>query len=282
MTSLDAEAQDAIDAALSKWRQGDCVVGDQWFVHRFSPDSPLTQAAAAIAAEGTDVAEDAVAGLVVLTQTCDIVRSCKDRQYLEVAPLVEVDDQVLRESERGRRPRYAFVPGVADRRLVADLDRVMTIEKAIAAKWDRVLGSGTDSEARSFAQALARKRSRFAFPDDFSLAIEKLHDRLLEKHDKQTREGQALRSLREIRVQASPSWNSKDVELILWFIREPDATDFDGTGWDELLEDWLKMIPATGRYRSVEGAVVALDDLTARDYVDSDPLDLDFVTTRVT
>ena len=41
----------------------------------------------------------------------------------ETSRLVEVGDQVLREIERGRRPNYGFIPGVADCRLVADLDR---------------------------------------------------------------------------------------------------------------------------------------------------------------
>jgi hypothetical protein len=35
-----------------------------------------------------------------------------------------------------------------------------------------------------------------------------------------------------------------------------------------------------GRLRSVEGVVTSLDDLTARDYVESDPLDLDHLSAR--
>ncbi len=282
MTPPNAESQNAVDAALANWRQGDCAVGEQWFVHRFAPALPLTAAASAIAQQGTDIAEDLVAGFAVLTQTCDIVRSCKDRQYLEVAPLVEVEEQILREIERGRRPCYAFVPGVAARRLVVDLDRVMTVEKAIAAGWERVPGCDSDETARAFAQALARKRSRFAFPDDFSVLVGKLHERLLEKHDKRSNEGEALRSLREIRVHASPSWDSDSIELMFLCIRSQAAEDFNGTRWDELLEAWLSLVPAVGRYRSVDGVVVALDDLTARDYIDSDPLDLDYVTIRST
>jgi hypothetical protein len=42
----------------------------------------------------------------------------------------------------------------------------------------------------------------------------------------------------------------------------------------------LKRIPATGRFTDVDGVVVTLDDLTARDYVESDPLDLDHLSGR--
>ena len=35
-----------------------------------------------------------------------------------------------------------------------------------------------------------------------------------------------------------------------------------------------------GRFRSVDGVITSLDDLTARDYVESDPLDLDHLSAR--
>jgi len=43
---------------------------------------------------------------------------------------------------------------------------------------------------------------------------------------------------------------------------------------------WLKRVPAAGRFATVDGAVLTLDDLTARDYVESDPLDLDHLSSR--
>ncbi len=70
------ERRSSVNAALTKWRQGDCVVGDQWFVHRLAPDIPLTQEAAEAAKEGGDLAEAEVRGFVVISQTCDLVRSC--------------------------------------------------------------------------------------------------------------------------------------------------------------------------------------------------------------
>jgi len=280
VTSPDAEIKDPIDADLASWRQGDCVVGEHWFVHRFSPAVPLTEAAKAAAVEGVDIAETPESGLVVLTQTCDIVRPSARRSFVEVAPLVEVDEQDLRMIERGHRPQYAFIPGVADQRLVADLDRVMTVEKAVVVGWKRVPGCESDEARRYLAQALARKRARFAFPDDFSPCMRRLQERLLDKHDRDSTEGQALRSLQEIRVQASPSWESNEINLLFLFILRQEAEEFDGTTWSELLGKWLALVEPGGRYQSIEGLVATLDDLTGRDYVESDVLDLDFVTTR--
>ena len=104
--------------------------------------------------------------------------------------------------------------------------------------------------------------------------------RVLERHDKQSEEGRALRALREIRVRAAPSWESTTVEVTFWFIREEEAMDFEGRRWDTLLDAWLQLIPAAGRFRHVHGTVLALEDLTAKEYVESDPLDLDHLSTR--
>lgn len=219
-------ARNDVDAALAPWRQGDCVVGAQWFVHRFTPEVPLTEVAAEAATAGVDLAEAAVRGFVVVSQTCDLARSCTERPYVEVAPLVEVDRGDLRMIERGRRPRYAFIPGLQNSHLVGDLDRVMTVEKAVVAAWTRKAGCTTDPEARDFARALARKRARFAFPDDFTAFANKLQDRLQAKHDKQSDEGEALRALREIRVRAAPSWDDDPVDVLFWFLRNEDEPDF--------------------------------------------------------
>ena len=269
-----------VDAALQAWRQGGCVLGEHWFIHRFDPALPLTEASAAVSDQGVDLAESAVQGLVVLTQTCDIVRTCRERPFLEVAPIVEVSAQVAHEIERGRRPVYAIIPALRARGLVADLDRTMTVEKAVVAQWARIAGCRTDAEARRFALALVRKRARVAFPDDFTVLVERLQARLLEKHDKQSDEGRTLRALREIRVRAAPSWDAPTVELTFWFIHEEEVMDFEGKRWDTLLGGWLQLIPASGRFRQVHGAVLALEDLTAKEYAESDPLDLDHLSTR--
>lgn len=169
---------------------------------------------------------------------------------------------------------------MADKLLVADLDRVMTVEKAVVAEWERVPGCDTDEDIRRFALCLARKRARFAFPDDFTALAARLQRRLLEKHHKQSDEGRGLRALREIRVRAAPYWDAPEVELLFWFIRDGDQPNFEGMSWDTLLEHWLRLFPEAERFTSIDGVVVTLEDLTARDYVESDPLDLDHLSTR--
>ncbi|WP_219884569.1 hypothetical protein [Merismopedia glauca] len=120
---------------------------------------------------------------------------------------------------------------------------------------------------------------RFAFPDDFIKLAEKLQNRMQDKHNKSSSEGEALRALREIKVRASPSWNADEIELMFWFIREEEQNQFQGVGWDRLLEQWLKLLPESGRFQSIEALVVSLEDITAKEYVESDRLDLDHLST---
>lgn len=280
MKRLDATELARIHEALQAWRQGDCVVSEQWFVFRTDIEQPLTPDGELAAQEGFDNAESEVRGLMVLTQTCDVVRNASDRPYIEVCPLVEVDDFLVKEIQRGRRPNYAFVPALEAMCLVADLERVMTVEKSVMTGWERVEGCPTDTDARRLALALARKRARTAFPDDFVAFASPLMKRMSSKHDKGSDEGSALRALRELRVRAAPSWSAEEVELTFWFIRHDGDATFEGQRWDALLEAWEKLIPATGRFKEVQALIQTLEDLTAREYVESDPLDLDHLTTR--
>lgn len=267
-----------IDETLASWRQGDCVLGDQAFLFRLNPGAPISDAAAFAAAEGADAAETRVHGFAVVTQTCDIVRACGVRPFVHVCPLVEVDAARLHEIRRARRPNYGFVPGTASRRLVADLDRVMTVEKAVVAEWSRVAGTHDDEEARAFRLALTRNRSRVAFPDDFVRLVSPLTRRMSKKHRVRSEEGRALRALREIRVRAAPSWRAAEIELLFLFVRSDTAPTFASRSWDTYLDLWLHRVRPVGRFTRIDGVVQTLAALTAREYVESDPLDLDHLS----
>jgi hypothetical protein len=278
--AISAEAHTAIDEALRPWRQGDCVLGDHGFIYRTSLVTPLTEAGRLAAVERLDTAESSVPGLMVVSQTCDLVRSCRDRPFVEVSPLCEVKESDLRQIERSRIPRYAFISSLAARCLVADLDRVMTVEKSVVAGWVRVKGCQTSADVRRLTQALARKRARSAFPDDFVEFAKTLTGRLVEKHDRQSEEGRALRALREIRVRAEPSWEAPQINLSFWFIPNDDQAMFEGKRRTQFLKLWEAWVAPAGRFEDVQVVVQSLGDLTAAEYVESDLLDLDHLTTR--
>lgn len=280
MEILDNINHEWVNNRLKNWSQGDCVVGEQWFLFRTSIDYSLTKAGLEAARENSENAELIVRGFAVITQTCDLIRDCNRRPFVEISPLIEVKKTILHEIERGRRPNYAFIVGIAEKHLVADLDRVMTVEKSVVANWKRVQGCYNDNDIRRLSLALARKRARTAFPDDFVKFVTPLTNRMSKKHDKKSDEGDALQALREIRVHASPSWTANEVELIFWFIQNEQELFFKNEKWVNYVEKWKDLMPKSGRFINVRVVVRTLDTLTAREYVESDPLDFDHLSTR--
>lgn len=277
-----------INRRLGEWRQGDVALDSGLeslhLADLSQPHSPASiQAAAQLAYEGTVITGDATPildatpGVVVLSQTCDVVRDCMQRPFVEVAPLVALPEDIVEEVKRLKRPAFAFVPATANCHLVADLDRPMTIEKAIVAGWNRVPGWSDDHELRDFALALGRKRTRYAFPDDFVRAARLLQRRLVGKHNRQTVEGSHLRALREIRIRAAPSWDDERVQLSWWFIHEadPDLVESDRL---RLVESWLSLFDQTGRFDIAGRTACHLHGMTAHDYVESVRLDLDHLS----
>lgn len=264
----DLVAGGILDDILSECRQGDCFLGDRPFVQR-----------ALVGDDEEDWAEDEVAGLVLTTQTCDIVRSAAERPFVTVCPLLSVDEEKYSVISKGYVPRYAAMPALSAHRLVADLDRSMTVDKAVMVKWDRIGGVQNDIEARAFAAALSRKAARFAFPDDFNAYVAPLAKRLREKHDKQTPEGNALRSLREVRVMAEPNWDAPEVELTFYFVREEDAPPlFDGKPWQVWSDAWVALLANTPRFKNPHSVVQDYATMVVAEYKRSDALDLEHLS----
>jgi hypothetical protein len=151
----------------------------------------------------------------------------------------------------------------------------MTVEKAVVAAWERTAGCATDEDRRRFAEALARKRERFAFPNAFNEFVAPLKDRLQKLRGKTSYEGRAIDALLEIRVAAEPAWNAEAVELMFWFVRQEDCELGNlPRDWSALLEIWLGLLPNTQRFVA-DGEVVPLSLMSALDYRRSDRLDLD-------
>lgn len=271
----DTDVVARIDDAMRVWRQGDLALDETVFVHLADTDTPLTPAAREAGSGGLQTLQSATTGLMVITQTCDLVRHCLNRPYVEVAPLVELSEDEYRTVARERIPSRATLHCLSAPRLAADLDRSMTVEKAVVAEWARTPGCDDDAEMRRLAEALARKRSRFAFPDDFTKLAGPLRKRLLEKHGRRSEEGDALRELTEIRVAATPNWQADRVTLLFWFV-QPAGSEHAVT--PDRLEYLLGLMKPAGRYILVEGLIATLDDMSATDYVASDRLELDFLS----
>lgn len=214
-----------VDAEMEGWRQGD-VAAPGFTLHLADRDQPLTPEAAEAAGHGGgpgSVFAEAEA-VAVVTQTCDIVRSCSpatdNRPYAQVSPVVRLDGDSLKNAQARRSPRYAAVPGYAQDAFV-DLDHCTTIEKSVLAGSDHIRGCPDDEVLRAFGLAVARHRARFAFPREVDTAMASLKKRMVNRADKDSPEGRRVDEVLEIRAAATPQWDHPDGYIIeLTFIVE--------------------------------------------------------------
>ena len=279
---------DEVNEELRNWRQGD-VIGNAALPFLYFCDAhlPLTSEAQeevtnqpAAADDGLDLRSIAVEppGFVVLTQTCDLVRDCRERPFVELSPLIQVSQDDLLDIEKGIRPIYASIPSQVAKALVADLDRSMTVEKAVLAnlpKDSHVAGFDDDGELRKFARAIARKKMRYAFPDDFIAAVRPFQEHIKKKHGKDSPQGRFLSTVREIRVKVAPNWT--DVEsLTFYFLLQDGALPNK-----ELTEEAKKLVerikPGT-KYSDSNFRVVSPEQMSVAAYLTSDQLDLDHLS----
>jgi hypothetical protein len=272
-----------VNAALQVWRQGDVTLDSGLFlVHLADKNLPLTREAreaieqAPVEDNPFEVPSPAI-GLVVVTQTCDIIKDCTKFEFVDVSPLVHVNDQRLQEIRKGRQIRYAYIPGVASERLVADLERTMAVEKSVVAGWTRTPGCSTDDEVVAFAAALARKRQRFAFPDGFNAGLAAFKDRLRGKRKStSTVEGLLVKALDCVRAFADPNWNASHVTVFFWFLLLPKQ-DIDFGEARLVIEEWMKLISLPAPFALADPcySLVEQQDMTAQEYLASQPLDYD-------
>ena len=77
-----------INQTLANWAQGDCTLDFRDFFYAADRKTALTPEAAYLEEDELQVVISEIEGCMVVTQTCDIVRSCTQRPFIQVAPLV--------------------------------------------------------------------------------------------------------------------------------------------------------------------------------------------------
>ncbi len=156
----------------------------------------------------------------------------------------------------------------------------MTVEKSFLQFWARTVGCRNDGERREFGRRVARIHQRFAFPDDLQPALGEMVKRIKKRYKRGDLEGKALQAVEEIRITASPGWDAGQIGVFLTFALSHGtiAVEITDEQWADLLVQWLSLCKPTGVIRSVEGTILPLDMMTAREYLDSDRLELDYLS----
>ncbi len=226
---------------------------------------------------------DGIVGLVVISQTCDIVRRTGGRSFVAVCPLIKVPAEELSAIRKGRRPYFTDVENVGED-VFADLRRIMSVHKDLLQTWERRVGFQNDTTRHRFAAALERKFGQFAFPDDFDQAIKKFRDRVWSRHTKPDSEiGKVYRSLAQIRFSAEPDWTAEKRKIrVVAIMEEADKREVGRDIIGKELNNILGKIEWPDGYEWGKPDIIlgTANDLTAADVISSQRGDFDFLCLR--
>jgi len=254
-------SNDDVALKLNDWRQGDVIVG--------TIELPVLDQGD----DGEEISVFQTEGGLLLTQSCDIVRDYNHKPFLHVAALVVVDEEALRRIKAGREIRYLFVPGLADQSIVADLDKIATIDKRVVMNRERRAGCFSDDERRGLAASIARHRQRFAFPDEFNDALKPLRRLVENGAGKNSDNGRFVDAVLEIRVTTSSWDNPTELDFICIIPEDTPQT---------MRELWVKdQIPrledkaSTEWCRDCNFRLSTLSEMSAAEYLESNRLDFD-------
>jgi hypothetical protein len=222
-----AELVNETDRLMQAWSQGDTVRGPVvWLADRDNPFTKPTSDLGAIGIGATIVNQDLI---VVVTQTCDIRKPSYGGRdpwpFVQVAPVVELSGPIRNEAAAGHSARFAPLPGLGKDKF-ADLNICSTMEKVVLAHLGNPIpGCHDDNDKAEFANAVARSKSRFAFPDGFDVAIKPLRERFRDKRNGSGAESILIGQVKEIRARKpkEKSWYSVPLEIELVFIIDPDT-----------------------------------------------------------
>jgi hypothetical protein len=279
----------ARDDAVSEWRQGDVLSAGAVTIVGTAPENWRSRLLSrrGSRARKSGPRDEAVEALVIVSQSCDIVRPPSERPYLQVAPLVRLNGDVRAHAAKGATPRFVAIPPEGSDAF-ADLDRVMTVEKNVAAGWPWKPMKFAGSQRRDLAAAIARFYGRPAFPNDFVDATDKLRKRILARYGKKSVEGSAVTALIEVRVRAVPSWDADAVRAILYFIvPAEDAIGIDGvtalneTFWEDAVRGWGDLCSPTGMVTDIVCVPTTYAEMDALTYRSSDPFDVEYLSTAL-
>lgn len=273
MDGDDFHLNDEETQNLAQWRQGDysCVPGE--FVSILASDS---------SGNLEYEANPNILGVVVISQTCDVVRCVPGKEYVVVAPIVELPENKIPFVRSGATPTYAALEHPPTEAAVVDLSRMLSVHKKALASWPRSDGFSDNAKLARFAGALERKHGRFAFPDAFAdQVISPLRDKFKKPHGKASESGKIVRSLNHVRVQAAPAWDAELVKIGFRFVLE-DTLEAPYTAIAKFIGDILKGIalPQGFAFEDPKFTLRNLDGYSAREWTSSQRIDWDYISGR--
>ena len=161
------------------------------------------------------------AGVVVLSQTCDVVQVSKTRCL--VAPvLINPSNAALSSARKGQKPLHLYLASDAAEPAccIADMERAVSVLKSQLSGSRlvaRYVAESSGSAARSVALRVGRAFSRFPFPDEVYPAFNKLRKQAQDKAGTEGNFGRVLDLVEDLRVSAD-HWVGQNRSLTLHIV----------------------------------------------------------------
>ncbi|WP_126977599.1 hypothetical protein [Frigidibacter oleivorans] len=274
MPEEKSESDKDLLVRLAEWQQGDFSLNCGDFLFR-----DISERTEDGEDDGGAVFDSEVVGFAVVSQTCEVVREPARVPHVSVCSMVTVDAKRIEDIERGQAPRYGFL-SAAPEGAVVDFSRTMSVTKKLLVTWKRHRGCKDEQQQLEFASALETYFGRFAFPDDFVASVASLRRAILSKHPKGESDlGKAVRSIRELRVYPHARWSNKDSIPITFIAILDDEEKRELADRDEIKRHISPKINgirwiAPFSLSEIGLRLATLSDLTAADYLNSYPLDV--------
>lgn len=272
----DEAIVDEIERALADWGQGDVLT----FVSecRYADSAkPLSEAAQSVRDDGLSLLVIDGTLAVVVSQTCDLVRSPAKAPFALLAPVDRIADaDYLTMASRGRVPKLVPLPWLGPD-LFGDLARIFTVEKSVLLLCERVSGTQSDTDRQLLSLRIGTFFSRPAFPDDFVDSMHRLRQKFQRRSKPEAEPGEesARALIYEIRISIEGNWDDDDLPVHVMFVLESEAdrARVPREIWESSLEKWQELIDSAASRFRVTTEIVSLEALSASEYLHSDWFD---------
>ena len=159
-------------------------------------------------------------GVVVVSQTCDVVQSSKS--MVTVAPLLsKPTKEQISSAKKGRSPMLLYLPPVEEcGERIADMSKTSAVPKAEVVSTSPLSRHTRDEygpSSRQLAERIGRVYSRFAFPDVVHGSLSKFLETVRDKALGYGNLGPALDFVEEFRVAAN-HWEGSGRELKIYVV----------------------------------------------------------------
>ena len=207
------------------------------------------------------------------------MRNCEGREYAEVSPLVQIEPDWIQDIQKGRRPRYAYLPGLADRNLVVDLDRTMTVEKAVVANGLEFQDARRMMRGWPLLKLLRVSGYALLFQMGSTPASRNFGHVSSVMKARQQMKVSLLRLWTKFEFNQAHIGMRTKITVLFWFLLEAGtAIDFDASR--KVIDKWISLTDFTSPFALAHTAfnLVEPRDMTVQDYKNSYRLDYDDVS----